>query len=80
MLAYNWKPVRIDGEPGAVFKCPKCGGEAVLGGEVQPKLDAGGHTMDAEGNVSPSVVCPFDPCDFHQFVTLVGWPEGPPSL
>lgn len=32
-----------------------------------------GHEIDAQGVVSPSVVCPHDGCDFHEFVQLEGW-------
>ena len=35
------------------------------------------HTIDANGKVSPSVVCPgwpgIESCDWHVFIHLVGW-------
>lgn len=80
MLAYDWKPIKIDGKPGASLQCADCKRWCTLGGEIDTVLDAGGHTIDSDGNVSPSVVCPFDGCEWHQSVTLVGWPEGPPQI
>jgi hypothetical protein len=32
------------------------------------------HTVADDGTVSPSLVCPFAPCTFHEFVKLEGWP------
>ena len=32
-----------------------------------------GHTIAPDGSVSPSVVCPYPPCTFHQMVRLDGW-------
>ena len=77
MLMYTWKPILVDGEPAASLQCPECKQWATLGGEIQDHIDAGGHTMDADGNVSPSIVCPWKPCEWHQMVTLVGWPDSP---
>lgn len=31
------------------------------------------HTVDHDGNVSPSLRCMHDGCDFHDHVRLVGW-------
>ncbi len=31
------------------------------------------HEIAADGTVTPSVVCPEDGCDFHEFVQLEGW-------
>jgi len=44
--------------------CPGCGKVALLGRN---------HTVDANGTVHPSVVCPFPPCTFHEFIALDGW-------
>ncbi len=33
------------------------------------------HTIRSDGSVSPSVVCPHEGCDFHQFVLLEEWKE-----
>ena len=47
---------------GTLVTCPSCGATAALD-----------HTVDDEGNVSPSLVCPADGCGFHEFVRLEGW-------
>jgi hypothetical protein len=31
------------------------------------------HTVADDGTVSPSYVCPFPPCTFHEFVQLDDW-------
>lgn len=35
-----------------------------------------GHAVNADGLVSPSVVCPVEGCTFHEYVTLNEWPFG----
>lgn len=35
-----------------------------------------GHSIDATGQVHPSVVCMADGCDFHEFVRLADWDFG----
>lgn len=32
-----------------------------------------GHQIDDAGNVTPSVVCPYDGCEFHEIVRLLDW-------
>lgn len=50
----NWR--------GSIFiGCPKCGKYARL---------SAGHMIDSNGNVSPSVVCFNDECDFHEYIKL----------
>jgi hypothetical protein len=39
-------------------------------------LTLGGHAIDADGTVHPSVVCPARGCSFHDFVRLDGWSFG----
>ena len=34
------------------------------------------HTVEADGQVIPSVVCKEPGCDFHEMVCLVGWTSG----
>jgi len=34
------------------------------------------HSIDLDGNVSPSVVCPTSGCGFHEFVRLDDWTFG----
>lgn len=46
----------------AMIACPKCGGEAPLD-----------HSVAADGTISPSLVCPYTPCDFHEWGRLEGW-------
>lgn len=46
-----------------MFACPDCG-------KVAPLSD---HTIAEDGEVFPSVVCPFAPCAFHSQVRLHGW-------
>jgi hypothetical protein len=31
------------------------------------------HDIKDDGAVSPSVVCPHEGCDFHEFIKLEGW-------
>ncbi len=47
-----------------LFKCPLCLKPAALRA----------HLVGRDGSVTPSVVCPFAPCAFHEFVTLDAWP------
>jgi hypothetical protein len=49
----------------AVIKCPNCKQEWILSGNV--------HQVSRDGTVTPSVVCPCDDCDFHEYVTLKDW-------
>lgn len=32
-----------------------------------------GHEIDEDGVVTPSLVCPYDGCKFHEWVKLEGW-------
>jgi len=34
------------------------------------------HTVAADGTVSPSMVCPVEGCQFHEYVQLEGWMSG----
>ncbi len=48
----------------ALVCCPGCGKIASLSG----------HTIDPDGTVTPSLVCPFDlTCEFHDYVKLADW-------
>jgi len=49
----------------AVCACPACGHVGTLAPHI--------HSIAVSGVVSPSYVCPFKPCTFHQFVALAGW-------
>lgn len=48
----------------AVVACPSCGRPFSLSPEI--------HVIAEDGEVSPSVVCPYRPCSFHEFVRLAG--------
>lgn len=56
-----WK--RPDGGTAVEMTCPRCHRTA--------RLSA--HTVDADGKVSPSVVCPTPNCGFHEWVQLECW-------
>lgn len=51
-----------------LVSCPTCGG--TLLGPPAP------HTVEPNGNVNASVVCPHDDCDFHEYVRLDDWDGG----
>lgn len=36
-----------------------------------------GHEIAEDGTVSPSVVCPWEGCDYHEIVQLIGWGDKP---
>jgi hypothetical protein len=48
--------------------CPGCGKVGMVGHN---------HTVADDGTVSPSDVCPYEPCAFHEFIVLDDW--GRPS-
>lgn len=48
----------------AELMCPSCGRVAMVGSN---------HTVSRDGTVSPSDVCPFSPCTFHEFIVLDDW-------
>lgn len=37
-----------------------------------------GHQIDDAGIVTPSVVCPYDGCTFHEHVRLLDWTDQRP--
>lgn len=49
---------------GAIFVCPN-GHDGWLA--------PGNHTVTEDGYVYPSVVCPYDGCEFHEMVRLLDW-------
>ena len=55
----------------AEMSCPTCGKSLMMSRAV--------HSVDAAGTVSPSMVCPYPPCGFHEFIQLEEWsePSGP---
>lgn len=59
-----WKGgIRPEKKRTALVSCPKCG-------EI---VSIGNHKIAADGTVKPSLVCPFNGCDFHDFIVLEGW-------
>lgn len=59
----QWKGGIVeDGKRTAIVSCPGCSQVASLSA----------HTIADNGDVDPSLVCPFD-CGFHEYVTLGGW-------
>jgi hypothetical protein len=58
-----WKGGILDGKRTANVSCPKCGQIASLSQ----------HTIEADGTVKPSLVCPYDGCSFHDHVKLKDW-------
>ncbi len=53
-----------DGGLTATLTCPDCGQFATLD-----------HDIKEDGTVHPSVVCPYDGCNFHDYIKLEGWKE-----
>jgi hypothetical protein len=47
----------------AITSCPLCGHFGGLGR----------HEIDEAGKVTPSLVCPWAPCTFHDWGVLEGW-------
>lgn len=59
----SWFPIKREGgEKSAMLNCPSCGKFAGLSHEIKP-----------DGTVHPSVVCPYDECNFHDFIRLLDW-------
>lgn len=54
------------------FSCPDCGGLGNIGNLSQAKFGSG-HKVAPDGTVTPSVVCPYDECGFHDHVRLADW-------
>jgi hypothetical protein len=65
----NWKhsaaPYAGKHQVLAVIICPRCHREWILSAKI--------HSVHPKGMVTPSVVCPCDDCDWHQFVILKDW-------
>ncbi len=57
-----WKPVTDGDKRSATICCPDCNKVAYLD-----------HQIADNGDVYPSVVCPTPGCNWHVYVTLVGW-------
>lgn len=69
-----WDPyMKRKGRPNTYWAetcCPGCSKVALLGSN---------HTVASGGIVTPSDVCPFPPCTFHEFIVLDDWDRPGPS-
>lgn len=65
--AGTWRGVRIGDEKqhNANVCCPGCGNYYGMAA----------HKIADDGTVSPSVVCDYAGCAFHDFIKLDGWSE-----
>ena len=62
----TWKGLKLaDGSRSASFCCPGC---EQLGALVD-------HVIFDDGRVHPSVVCPTEGCDFHEYIQLEEWQD-----
>lgn len=60
----RWGPgKKEDGTITALVKCPECDRHGSLSN----------HDIDKDGVVSPSLVCGYDDCNFHENVKLERW-------
>lgn len=60
----TWKrAAKSDGTLTAMIACPECGREGSLSD----------HSIGPDGIVTPSVVCGYFGCSFHDWVKLEGW-------
>lgn len=58
---YSWSKRIRDGKSVVYLRCPSCGNYAALEA----------HEISPDGVVTPSVVCPFKDCNFHDYVRLL---------
>lgn len=69
LLPGEWMPVRGNQMVLAMIRCPVC-----LRTQCLVRTDgAEGHTIDAEGHVTPSIVCAIAGCTFHVTGKLLDW-------
>ena len=61
--AGTWARVIRNGKSIAQIVCHNC--------DLAGTLDPGHYTINAAGEISPSVVCG---CGYHEFIELEGWP------
>ena len=59
----TWKGLITPEGRKASFTCPDCGRTGSLSD----------HKIADDGTVSPSVVCSYENCHFHEFIKLDGW-------
>ena len=63
-VTVNTKPVTFNGKPDTKFQCPECGKWAY----------GDGHTVDADGNINPSLIC--GSCGWHGWGKVVAETAG----
>lgn len=56
---------KTDGKRTAIIVCPLC----------KKQVSLSGHTIKSDGHVSPSLVCPHNECNFHDYIKLDNWSE-----
>ena len=61
-LPLTWKGALMGGIRKANFVCPN--------GHMSSITK---HIIAEDGTVSPSVVCAYEGCTFHEYIKLVGW-------
>lgn len=61
----TWFWEGMDGYIILIFHCPQCLHVFRFGKNV--------HSIAPDGTVTPSVVCPWRGCSFHEFVKLTEW-------
>lgn len=71
-----WRRFPVEGSPRthrilATMTCPTCGADFSIGSAV--------HSIADNGDVFPSMVCPYPPCAFHAFIALEGWADDSPT-
>jgi len=59
----EWEPLQSGDQRKASIVCPECGRMRLIIS----------HTINADGTVSPSVVCGMSDCSFHEFIKLEEW-------
>ena len=63
-IPLTWKPLKDGDKRSASFICPNRHHGVLLDHEIAP-----------DGTVTPSVVCPEDGCEFHDYLKLEGWTQ-----
>jgi len=61
----NWSGTKLGDRRSAIVTCPACGQEISLSH----------FYIFYDGKVTPSLVCPHDGCDFHDWITLENWSQ-----
>lgn len=62
LVPYTWRTLLTEGKISASIVC-KNTHYGILSD----------HEVDKHGIVTPSVVCPEEDCEFHEFIVLEGW-------